>query len=265
MLTIFQSRPLIDSSSADWIFDTFEWVLQNFDSDEFFHRSRLVQPTNDFFPGNVDSVHAKAENIFQHTVRHAGLSHWPFRLQSPEQFKNIPAVPLHFAAVVRDSKHNTLPALICEHALHLTYNPQQTLKPEDLSSGFAHWIAQHLVAQAQQLPPKGMDYLAEGTEVLAVVMGFGVLLANSAYTFRGGCGSCYNGQANRQATLSEDEVVFALALYCRLKEIPDGHATSFLKKHLKSSYKRARKQIEKQPEALKTLMKYRRDSSLCHL
>lgn len=258
MLSIFKYRPLIETSSADWIYDTFEWAIQNFDKKEFFQRSQLIQPTNEFFPGSVDSVHAKAENIFRHTLKYAGLEHWPFRLQSPEVFENLPVQQMALIDVERNSCDEVLPVAMYERPFNITYNRQQTLKPEDLSSSFAHIIAQHLMLQSHQLPPGGVDYLIEGSEITAVYMGFGVMLANSAYTFRGGCGSCYNAQANRQASLSESEIVFSLALYCRLKEIPDPQVFACLKKHLKSDYKQACKQIDKRPEVLARLLEYKR-------
>lgn len=265
MLKLFKPKPLIDQSSADWIFAAFGWALTYFDKEEFFQRSCLVQPTNDFFPGRVDSVHAKAENIFQGTLKYAGLKHWPFQLQKPELFQDQPPQLLQLTELPRNSGETSLPALLSSQAfeqaseveLNLSYNPNQTLKPEDLSSSFAHILAQHMVLQSQQLPPGGKEYYAEGTEILAIFMGFGVMFANSAYTFRGGCGSCYNAQANRQATLSENDVIFSLALYCRLKDIPTADATRHLKKHLKSSYKQAVKQIDQQPEQLKKLLAFK--------
>jgi len=256
MISFFKSQPLIEQTSADWIFEAFEWALRYFDGHEFFKRSRLIQPTNEFFAGNVDSVHHKAETIYRHTLNYAGLVHWPFQLQKPELYQAIPPPQLAFFGVERDSVNRNLPVIASEAPLYISYNPQQSLKPEDLSSSFAHVMAQHLVVQSQQFPPGGPDYFAEGTEVLAVFMGFGVLFANSAYTFRGGCGSCYNGQSNRQATLSEDEVIFSLALYCRLKLIPTSEATRHLKKHLKSSFKRALKQINSQTQSLEKLVKF---------
>lgn len=255
MISLFKPKPLIEQASADWIFDAFEWALSSFDSKEFFERSRLIQPTNEFFPGRVDSVHAKAENIFRHTLDYAGLAHWPFQLVRPEHYQALPPPPLPALSLERNSTNSGLPALACDTPLTISYNPQQTLKPEDLSSTFAHMMAQHIVVQAQNFPPGGTEYFFEGTEILAIFMGFGVMFANSAYTFRGGCGSCYNAQANRQASLSEDEVVFALALYSRLKQIPTPEATRYLKKHLKSAFKSALKQIDAESYRLYALMK----------
>lgn len=259
MLNLFKARPLIDQTSADWIFEAYAWALENFDSEEFFSRTRLIQPSNEFFPGRVDSVHAKAENIFKATLTYAGLNHWPMVLQPPAQFENTTVPLLNFNVFERNSEESSLPALKSDLPLILSYSPQQTLKPEDLSSSFAHNIAQQLVFQSQTLPPGGSDYFLEGTELLAIFMGFGVMFANSAYTFRGGCGSCYNAQANRRATLSENEVIFALALFCRLKEIPKAEATRYLKKHLKGSFKQAMKQIEAQENGkLNGLLQFRK-------
>ncbi|ROS05472.1 hypothetical protein EDC56_1002 [Sinobacterium caligoides] len=257
MFGLLKTQPLLAEQSAEWIFSTFDWALKNFDSREFFTRSRLVQPTNEFFAGRVSSVHEKAENIFQHTLRYSGLQHWPVQLQAPELFQNTPAQSLNLLQVQRDSVSAALPALHSDIPLYVSYNPQQTLKAEDMSSNYAHLLAQHLVAQSGQLPPGGKDYFLEATEVLAVFMGFGVMFANSAYTFRGGCGSCYNAAANRQATLSENEVVFSLALYCQLKEIPASEATRHLKKHLRRSYKQALKQIAGLDERFAALCSYR--------
>jgi hypothetical protein len=80
-------------------------------------------------------------------------------------------------------------------------------------------MTQHLVAQSQLVPIGGENYFAEATEIVAVFMGFGILMSNSAYTFRGSCGRCYNADANRHASLSEDKMIFALAIFCRLKGI----------------------------------------------
>lgn len=260
---IFKSKPLIDAASADFIFTTVAWALQNFDHDEFFKRTRLVAPSNEFFSGRVNSVDEKAQNIFQHTLRFAGLSHWPFELRSltarntESECQIQPAPQPELALIHRNSslgEHGEeVPVIISQQPLFVFYNPQQTLKPEDLSASYAHVIAQHLMIQAEQLPPGGHQYFGEASEVLAAMMGFGVLLSNSVYTFRGGCGSCYNAMANRQPALTELDSVFVLALFCRLKGIRFKEATKYLKKHLRASYKQALRQIDQRLEEVNNL------------
>lgn len=255
MLNFLRTKPLIDDASCDWMFDTFAWALLHFDPQEFFQRTQLIQPTNEYFPGNVDSRHEMAEIIFNNVVKYTGLAHWPLQLQAPQCFSAQPPALLDLSAIERNSSTvNMLPAVIAVQPLAMTYNPQQASKPGDLASSYAHHLAQHLVAQSQQLPPGGAEYFNASTEVVAIFMGFGVMMANSAYTFRGGCGSCYNSQANRQATLSEDNVVFALALFCRLKAIPTAEATKHLKGYLRSNFKQALKQIDREPVRLQQLL-----------
>lgn len=224
----FRSKPLVDHVTAEWVFETFAWALQTFDAEEFFQRTQLIQPSNEFFPGRVASVEEKAANIFQHTQRYAGLNHWPLQLLSTQQLQANPQCQLPPA-------------------------PQQTLKPEDMAASYAHVLAQHMVVQGRVLPPGGQALFAEASELLAGFMGFGVLLANSSYTIRGGCGSCYNAMANRQPALTEFDNVFVLALFCRLKNIDNKSATRYLKKHLHKPYKMALKQIDSFPEQVSRL------------
>ncbi|MBQ0729368.1 MAG: hypothetical protein KBT75_01635, partial [Oleispira antarctica] len=146
-----------------------------------------------------------------------------------------------------------VPVIITQQPLFVFYNLQQTLKPEDLSASYAHVIAQHLIIQSKEQPPGGNQFFAEASEILASMMGFGVLLSNSAYTFRGGCGSCYNAMANRQPALTELDSVFTLALFCRLKGIRYQEATRHLKKHLCVSYKQAIKQIDQRLDQVNDL------------
>jgi hypothetical protein len=274
LISKFKSKPLVDQNSADFIFTTVAWVLQNFDHEEFFNRTRLVAPSNEFFPGRVSSVDEKAQNIFQHTLRYTGLRHWPFELKSmierevDSECQIQPAPQDELALIHRNSFPQVamsddgadaygmqVPVIITQQPLFVFYNPQQTLKPEDLSASYAHVIAQHLIIQSGQQPPGGNQFFAEASEVLASMMGFGVLLSNSAYTFRGGCGSCYNAMANRQPALTELDSVFTLALFCRLKGISNKEAMVHLKQHLRSSYKQAVKQVNQRLEQVNNLKK----------
>lgn len=250
----FHPKPLIDQQSADWIFATFAWGLRHFDGKDFFANSRLVQPSNQFFPGRVSSVAEKADNIFKHTLFYAGLPHWPFELKpiyaqmTDEACQRPPQPQEALANVIRHSGLNVqdqVAVLMTQQPLYVFYNPQQTLKPEDMAASYAHVIGQHLMIQSQQMPPGGHGYFAEAAEVVAHMLGFGVLLTNSAYTFRGGCGSCYNAMANRQPALNELENLFILALYCRLKKIENKVVFQHLKKHLHRLFKRAGKQIDR--------------------
>ncbi|MEH6444540.1 MAG: hypothetical protein V7784_11635 [Oceanospirillaceae bacterium] len=245
-------QQLISDTSAQWIIECYAYALQNFDEQEFYQRSVLVKPSNEFFPGKVASIEEKAENIFQHCLKYSGLQHWPFQLYHPGEKAETSLHSFGFEVLKRNSAGKLENLAVNESSpspaipippMMLSYNPQQTLKPEDLAASYAQLLAQHLILQAKQLPPGGRDYFIEASEVVGIFMGFGIVMCNSAYTFRGGCGSCFNAAANRQASLAEGEVLFALALYCHLKKIDAGEVTAHLKKHMKRGYKTAVKQV----------------------
>lgn len=237
-------QQLVSDASAQWMIECFDYAGTYFDQQEFAQRTQLIQPTNQFFGGRVSSVEEKAANIFEHCINYAGVAHWPFQLVHAKQNLGYPTLTPDTVVIERNSQQK-LPAVDTQNKRFLlTYNPQQTLKPEDLAASFSGLLAQYLIFHAPQLPPQGETLLAEASEVLAVYMGFGVVLANSAYTFRGGCGSCFNPSANRQASLTENEVLFALALFCHYKQLPASAATKHLKKHLKSSFKAAQRQVK---------------------
>lgn len=254
--SFFKPSPLLDQATADWLIECCTWAIRHFDSEEFFLRTKLIKPTNQYFPGQVSSIHGKAENIFKHTLNHTGLAHWPFILVAPENYEAQPLRLIEPNQLQRnsDTSLSNLP-LQSElgNAIQVSYNPHQTLKAEDMASTFSHLLAQHLSVYTQNPPPGGTDFFMEGTEVLAIIMDFGILMANSAYTFRGGCGSCHNPYANRQASLSEHEVIFALAVFCQLKQIGTQEVFPYLKKHLKKPYKQALYQLKEYQEVLDKL------------
>lgn len=257
----FSPKPLISEDSANWILLAFEWAIRHFDAEEFFNRTQLIKPSNDFFPGRVDSIESMAETVFQHTLNYSGLGALPFQLSHPGQAAALPQFSSFLIERVERNSESSELSLShptqSELTLPISYNPQQTLKPGDLASSMAQGLAFYLMELSQTPPPGGEEYKAEATEVLACFMGFGLLLTNSAYTYRGACGSCYNPYANRVAALTENESLYLLALFTLVKDIPDSDVLPHLKKHLKSSFKQAKKQIVLQADQdLKRLKSY---------
>ncbi len=250
MFSFFKKSPVIAQDNAVWIRECFAWALKNFDQQMFFQHTQLILTTNDFFPGRLASVHGMARAIFDNVVEYTGLSHWPFRLQEPEEFQQKTVPLLNLDCNQRQVRSENKVKLDPEHYLNISYNPPQINKPEDMAAGFAHIVAQHLVVQSQQLPPGGKEYFAEATEIVGIFMGFGVMFANSSYSFKGGCGSCNNPAANRQAVLTESDVVYALALFCLLKKIPNKLVAKQLKNYLRPVYIRAAKEIKAEPGGL---------------
>ena len=77
VLGLFNKQPVVDPAASEWIFEAFGWALQNFDAELFHSETVLVRPTNEYFPGKVNSVQGMAQIIFDRVKHYAGVSHWP--------------------------------------------------------------------------------------------------------------------------------------------------------------------------------------------
>ena len=75
-------------------------------------------------------------------------------------------------------------------------------------------------------------------------MGFGVVLANSAFNYRNvTCGSCKTVSTDRDSYLSQYDICYALAIFCVLKGIDKKQVLPSLKKTLRTFFKKAYKEV----------------------
>ena len=253
MFSLFQTKPLLDESTTQWLFQAFAWSLENFDANLFFRDTVLVLPTNQFFPGRADSVDGMANLIFDQVKRYAGISHWPTRLADQSSCAILSAPQVEIRGALRGPEGIADESAAEERRLLIPYNPQQINNPEGMIAAFAHTLSHYMGQMAKSPPPGGAEFWPHATELLAVFLGFGLMFANSAFTFRGGCGSCYNPNANRDAYLSEQQATYALAIFGVLKEMPNSTVTGHLKSHLRGFYKSAVKEIKQRGEDLQPL------------
>jgi hypothetical protein len=243
MFSLFANKPLLEEPATQWLLHGFAWALKNFDAELFYRDTVLVLPSNQYFPGRADSIQGMAELIFERVKRYAGVTHWPTRLVEQSSCPLIEPQRVEIKGALRGPEGKVDESVADAHRLLIPFNAQQLNNPEGMIASFAHVLAHYLAQMAQEPPPGGVEYWPHITELLAIYLGFGLMFANSAFTFRGGCGSCYNPHAKRDAYLSEYEATYALAIFALLKEIPNSALTPHLKKHLRGFYKRSVKQI----------------------
>lgn len=246
-------RPPLDEDSIAWLFDTYAWALTHLDSGVFGHDSQLVLPTREFFPDPANSPQALSEHTFKRVRDYAGLINWPLDLVAPGTQVQTTMPSLTFQQGFRGNQAEIDAGYDFNNRIKISYNPNQLKQPAGLIASYAHNMAAAVVYYAGGEVPGGRQNWGQATEVVACFMGFGLMFANSAYTFRGGCGSCYSAAANRQASLGEDDVTYALALFCVLKQIPTRQVLPHLKKYLRPMYKRCVKDINKRRDSLSRL------------
>ena len=259
LLDLFKAKPIIDADSKAWIDSAFAWALENFDNQFFSQRTELILPTKDYFPDPASSVEEMAANVFRRVSEYCGLEHWPFKLVEPQNF--LPQQyqlnqPLLIKRGPLSDNQNLQQMIPDEAKFTVSYDPIQLKQPQVMVANYAAMLSSYLVGMSGINPPGDADHRAPAVEILAIFMGFGVMFTNTAYAFRGGCGSCHVHAANRVAVLSENECVYALALFAQLKGIEPKKVTPHLKKHLRGLYKQAFKQLEKAPEQQASLQLY---------
>ncbi len=237
-------KQLISDAAADWIDECAVFVLQQGGPQAFWQHTRLIVPDVQDFPRKVSGPEPMAHYILGRVTELAGIAHWPWLLVDARLAPAEP--PQRLGLIPSERFREDQPAIVATAAttaLQVPYIRDQLLKPQDLVASIAHTCAQHMLWQSQQTPPGGLEHFEQAAEVLATFLGFGIMLTNSAYTYRGSCASCYNPRANRQASLSESESIYALALFCHIRQEPVGTVFKYLKPHLKGSFKVALKQI----------------------
>lgn len=264
MLNLFnQKKQLLDEDIIEWIFNCYAWAFKQFDKDVFDNETCLVIPDNKHFPGKEASADGMANLIFEQVKNYAGMRHWPTYLVNLESSNGqVPASqPVQISGALRgknvtiNNSQNAMPLSSfpqinpAENKIVFTYHPQQLKSPEGIIAHFAHGLSFHLASTANTPPPGGEDYVPMATELTGIFMGFGLMFANSAVAKRsGGCGSCAAPGPVRQVFLSEEEVTYALAVFCHLKGIQSRQASRHLKKYLRGFFKDAMKDCQQRLE-----------------
>lgn len=241
---LLKNQPLLDEETVEWLLDTFAWAIGAVGARPGGDRPVLVLPTNRYFPGRADSVDGMADLVFRKVAEYAGMGDWPLRPAAgnacaipPTLTGSMPHLPLLTPSGDMLAVFATTGA---PAGRVIAYDPALVGNPEALIASFAHSLAAIRAERAGSAPPGGAENLACATEVLAVVMGFGVMLANSARTVQvRSCGSCSGGRATRQSSLSAYDTTYALAISCLLEEIPGKTVAPHLDKPLRPFFKRA--------------------------
>lgn len=267
--TFFKPKPIIDETSKEWIWDTFTWCIDQLDGDFFKDNSELILPNNNFYPGSASNVEAMADKIFSNTVKYAGMTSWPLKLVSAESYSQKPMPLLTFESQLRGESAIVSSELsssadvsspisykiegkevtsseVSIPTIDIAFHPSQLNQPQDLIAYLVQIQASILVNQHSAIGPQapgGQEVLAQTIDLVACFMGFGVIFANTAYQFKGGCGSCNNKNLNRQAALPELETVYALALFCVIKGVESKQVKKELKSHLYKPFRQAYKEI----------------------
>ena len=246
MLSLFRARLPIDRDELEWQLATFQWLRREFGSGA----ERLVLPTPAFFPPASGGDHARAEALFGHVRRGAGMEQWPCELRPgtsdrPTQLgpalllrhEHAPAPCGTFQVVAEDGSTRVV----------ITYNPELVGDPTAMIATLAHELAHYLMSTAVTAPPGGWALHELHTDVAAVWLGFGIFLANSARSFSQFQSAGEMGWSSRsQGYLAEGALIAALVIAERLAGRDPLAAAPYLKPYLAKDLRGAVKALARQ-------------------
>ena len=241
---LFSKSKLLSEEDEYFQIECFKWLLTHFGGDSFYKESKLVLPTNDYFPDKVESNESAAESTFKQVLKYAGMEDWPVELVEHEQ---DPDLQVAETIVIQKAEHNPLGTFSINEnkEVKITYNPRLTANPLLMVSTFAHEISHYLTACAPEPPPGGWGNWEFVTDIAATFIGFGVFQANSAFEFKQITSSSTMGwQTSRAGYLSEAEHCYALAIFLGLKGIDSRLALEHCKKNVSSNLKKALKELD---------------------
>lgn len=122
----------------------------------------------------------------------------------------------------------------------ITYNPRLVRNPIQLVATYAHELAHYLTGTGSEAPPGGWENWEFATDVAATFLGFGVFMANAAFTFQQFAGTDSQGwQYTRSGYLSQGEHLVALAIFLALQGTAAEVALPHLKPGLRKMLKKA--------------------------
>ena len=137
----------------------------------------------------------------------------------------------------------------------ITYDPAKVGNPVGLIATFAHELAHYWTASASNPPPGGWEMWEPATDFAAVQMGFGIFLANSAFSFSQFQDAMEIGwQSEQSGYLSEQSLLFALAIFCRITKSDENTIRENLKPILRKEFGKAQKQLETEIDRLEPFL-----------
>jgi hypothetical protein len=246
---MFGKKSYIDEDFFEWAVTLAAWTIDNFDGLDQLRKTKLVTPSAEFFPKSRLGGGAKAQELFEQVKAYADMADWQCTLQ-PQQER----APHHLGDSIMQKYHAAQPAGTFSEKLSdgnfkatITYDPHLIDRPIELIATFSHELAHLLMTSAGAEFPFHPDMEEPATDGLAILMGFGVFIANGSSGFRS---DDQGWEYHRAGYLCEGEILHVLSTFLILSGNPIEHAKPYLKPHLYKRLAKIHKGIFRRQELL---------------
>lgn len=254
MLDILKSGTSLGRGEVDLFFRTFAWMFKAMGGLGASRVSGPIFPTTGYFALQGAKNHEWAEEIFKWVKIYSGMPDWRATLQQGARKKVIPAGQLFWSpksnagfgrqGLGGTSQFQQMRQAVGGQSINIIYHPELLNDPTALIAKLACDTAFHVKMGLKGTPPEGWNSPEELTELTAIHNGFGVFLANSLLDPATERGKLPHGwRSRRQSYLSQDEVLFALAIFCYMTGTPTPLVLSHLRHPLRDSYSRAARTV----------------------
>ena len=244
MWNLFGKKSLLPENDKYFQIECYRWLLTHFGGDEFFVEAKLILPTKDYFPGNVESSEEAIKAVFEQIKKYAGMQEWPCLLEQQEEDPNIVVGETLLIQGAPSGPLGTFSYNENNEAC-ITYNPKIASEPIQLVATFAHELSHYLTGAAPEPPPGGWENCEFATDIGATFLGFGIFVANAAFNFRQYSDAGTTGwSTSGGGYLTEAEYSYALAIFLLLKDISPDMAYPHCDTNIQSYLKKALNELE---------------------
>jgi hypothetical protein len=245
-MPFFRKKKEIDRDFYQFALDLAAWTIANFDGIEQLRCTPLVTPESEFFPSSQSTGHERASEIFNLVKRHADMADWDCDLRPVAQ-----TAPHYLGDSVLQKFEANAPAGTFAEEIEgdktrsvITYSSTLLNQPYELVATFAHELAHLLMTTAEDFPfdPEMEEPVTDG---LAIMMGFGIFIANGSSGFRT---DSQGWESHRSGYLCEGEILHVLAAFVLLSGTDPAPANKYLKPHMAKRFKRILATVENSPD-----------------
>lgn len=192
--------------------------------------SGLVLPTPDFFPDRFDGSPPSVAALMARIQTHAGLGDLKVKLGvvKPESDDLMGGGGCSTGACGSGGKLEMKVERVTrtgdgEYAVMVAES--EVRHPAVLTTALVRATSYMFMFESgayDEFPPRDRE---AATDLAAVLLGFGVLVSNGSYIYMKGCGGV---QVHAATRMPVDEVTLALALFCKLHNVPERLASKHL-------------------------------------
>lgn len=188
----------------------------------------LIQPTAEFFPDRFDGSPEGLVALTRRIQEHAGLGDLSVELAVVSPEGEAQTVSCSSGACGGTGKIEARLDRVGRRedgSYAVALGAGELRNPTVLTTALVRAVACMFMVEADAYDgtlPADREPL---TDLAAVLLGFGVLVANGSYLYMKGCGGVQVHSATRMPV---DEITVALALFCKLHDVPERAVTRHL-------------------------------------